>query len=42
MKALVQKSIHLDRGWREKIVLFYLKNKISYKVLRKYAELTPL
>lgn len=32
----------IDDHWLEKIVLYYIKNKITYKVLKKYASFTEL
>lgn len=34
--------LQLSTGWQEKAVLFTLKNGLSFQVLDRYAELTPL
>ncbi len=31
-----------DIGWHEKIVLYHIKNKLGYRVLQKYADLTGI
>ena len=41
MKAYKNGSIKSEH-WLEKIILFYIKNKITYKVLKKYAQFTEL
>ena len=41
MKAYKNWSIRSEH-WLEKIVLYYIKNKITYKVLKKYADFTEL
>jgi hypothetical protein len=41
MKAYKNWDIQ-DGHWLEKITLYYIKNKITYKVLKKYASFTEL
>ncbi len=42
MKTYAKKILPLDEIWLEKITLYYIKNKITYKVLKKYGKFTPL
>jgi hypothetical protein len=42
MKAYDSWLIWDDPHWLDKIVLYHIKNKFLYKVISKYARLTPL
>ena len=42
MKALSKWKISVGWHWEEKIMLYYLKNKISYKVLKKHWKFSDL
>lgn len=41
-KAISEWLIKVDENWREKILLYYIKNKFSLKVLKKYWKFTEL
>lgn len=42
LKTYAKNIVPLDERWLRKITLYYIKNKITYKVLKKYGTFTPL